>query len=195
MDVKQIAKIAAITLAVLIAINFAYRKFLSRPQAEVQQVNTNDYLETEVRKRLAASDVLTNEKVTVKAHDGTVTLSGTVSAEWRKVSAENIAASTPAVLGVENLIKVAEPAAAPQQVWKSSAEPTPGAAPEMAQKKQPRAVYVDPQTRARELAAEGNMYVSQRNYSAAVKAYNAALQLDPNNYEARSGLQEAQRMR
>jgi tetratricopeptide (TPR) repeat protein len=195
MDVKRIAKFAAIALALVIATNFAYRKFLSKPEAAVQQVNTNDYLETEVKKRLAASDVLTNEKVSVKAHDGTVTLTGTVSAEWRKISAENIAASTPAVLAVENLIKVSDAGHAPQPVWKSSAESTGGAAPEMAQKKRPRAVYVDPQTRARELAAEGNMYVSQRNYSAAIKSYNAALQLDPNNYEARSGLQEAQRMR
>jgi tetratricopeptide (TPR) repeat protein len=195
MELKRIAKFAAIALALVIATNYAYHKFLSKPQVTSQPTNTNDYLETEVKKRLAASDVLTNEKVSVTAHDGTVTLSGTVSAEWRRISAGNIAASTPAVLAVENLIKVTEPAAAPQAVWKSTTDASAGGSPEMTSPKRSRKVYVDPQTRARELAAAGNYYVTQKNYQAAVRAYRSALDLDPNNYEARSGLQEAQRMR
>jgi cytochrome c-type biogenesis protein CcmH/NrfG len=195
-QLKRFMMFAAIALAVAVAGNYVYRSRSAKPQASQELLNTNAYLETEVRKRLADSGVLKeSDKVLVTAHDGTVTLSGTVGADWKRVSAENIASSTPAVLSVTNLLKVPEPAAVPQPVWKSSVDTSATQASQTTTAKRPRRVYVDPVERANQLVAEGNYYVTQKNYQAAVRAYRAALDLDGNNYAARSGLQEAQRMR
>ncbi|HTC95032.1 MAG TPA: tetratricopeptide repeat protein [Terriglobales bacterium] len=49
-----------------------------------------------------------------------------------------------------------------------------------------------PEEKARALVADGNWQFEHKNNAAAIKDFKAALELDPNNYEARSGLQEAQ---
>src|SRR5262245_4782150 len=194
-QLKRFMMFVVIALVVAAAGNYFYRSRSSKPQANQQPINTNAYLETEVRKRLADSGVLKEgDTVLVTAKDGTVTLTGTVGADWKRVSAENIASSTPAVLAVENLIKVPEAAPVAQPVWQSSADSSADSSTQVTAKRRRRA-YVDPTARAQELVDEGNYYVTQKNYQAAVKAYRAALELDSNNYAARSGLQEAQRMR
>ncbi|MCI0352696.1 MAG: BON domain-containing protein [Acidobacteriales bacterium] len=192
MLLKRYLTFAAIAVVLAIAGNYLYKSRSAKPEAVQQPINTNQYLETEVRKRLSESGVLKEgDNVLVSAHDGTVTLTGTVGADWKRQSAGNIASSTPAVLEVKNLITVPEAAPVPQQVWKSDSPTT----PQTAATKRPRRVYVDPTARAQELVAQGDYYVAQKNYRAAVKAYQAALEYDGTNYAARSGLQEAQRMR
>jgi tetratricopeptide (TPR) repeat protein len=195
MQLKRYVTFAAIAVVLALAGNYFYKSRATKPEAVQEPLNTNLYLETEVRKRLDASGVLKpGDNVLVSAKDGTVTLTGTVGADWKRVSAENIASSTPAVLGVNNQIKVPEAAPLPQPVWQSSQASADGSTQTTA-KKRPRRAYVDPIARAQELVDEGNYYVARKNYQAAVKAYRAALELDGNNYAARSGLQEAQRMR
>src|SRR5262249_30233575 len=122
-QLKRFMMFVVVALAVAAAGNYLYRSRSSKPQANQQPINTHAYLETEVRKRLADSGVLKEgDNVLVTANDGTVTLTGTVGADWKRVSAENIAASTPAVLSVSNLLKVPDAAPIPQPVWKSSGE-------------------------------------------------------------------------
>jgi hypothetical protein len=52
-----------------------------------------------------------------------------------------------------------------------------------------------PEMKAQALVDDGNQQMQQGNYDAAIKDFRAALALQPNNYAARSGLQEAQHMR
>lgn len=195
MQPKQIAALGAIVLAVVIGGNIAYRSYSSKPQAKPALINTDNYLQQEVEKRLASSGVFGDAKFMVNAHDGTVTLTGTVPSEWKRISAGNIASSTPAVLEVNNLIVVREPEAVAQQVWESGADASLVATPKRAKLKGFGREADNPQNRAQELVAQGNDYLAQKRYKAATNAFRSALNLDPNNYEARSGLQESQRLR
>ena len=195
MQPKRIAVMGAIVLALAIAGKLAYRSYSSRPQARPAPINTDNYLQQEVEKRLASSGVFTDGKFAVSAHDGTVTLTGTVPAEWKRISAGNIASSTPAVLEVNNLIVVREPEPVAQQVWESGAEQSSVATPKRARLKGFGRESDSPENRARDFVAQGNDYLAQKRYKAATNAFRSALNLDPDNYEARSGLQEAQRLR
>jgi hypothetical protein len=193
MRTRSILVFGVLVLAAIVG-NYAFRTYSAKPQASAEPLNTNQYLETEVQKRLVSSGVFKDDKVSVSAKDGTVTLTGTVGAEWRRISAENIASSTPAVLEVKNLIKVPEPAAVERTPWASD-----NVEVQETRRKRPVKGFGmgsnDPQTQARELVAQGNEYVAQKNFRAASKAFQSALALDPNNFEARSGLQESQRIR
>lgn len=195
MQPKRIAVMGAILLAVAIAGNLAYRSYSSKPQAKPAPINTDNYLQQEVEKRLASSGVFADGKFAVSAHDGTVTLTGTVPSEWKRISAGNIASSTPAVLEVSNLIVVREPEPVAQQVWESGADESQVATPKRAKLKGFGRESDNPESRAKDLVAQGNDYMAQKRYKAATNAFRSALNLDPNNYEARSGLQEAQRLR
>jgi hypothetical protein len=191
MRTKQIVIFAVVALALLMLGNFAYNHYLSKPQTSAAPINTDDYLQREVEKKLESSGVFKQgDKVTVTAHDGLVTLTGIVQAEWKKISAGNQAASTPAVLEVENLITVVEPAVVEETPWKSGEE-----TPRKRTVKGFGRDSNDPHSRAQEFVAQGNDYVARKQYAAAVKAFQSALALDPNNYEARSGLQEARNLR
>jgi hypothetical protein len=195
MQPKRIAAMVAIVLALAVAGKWAYRSYSLKPQARPAPINTDNYLQQEVEKRLASSGVFTDGKFVVSAHDGTVTLTGIVPAEWKRISAGNIASSTPAVLEVNNLIVVREPEPVAQQVWESSAEQSAVTTPKRAKLKGFGRESDSPESQARDLVAQGNDYLAQKRYKAATNAFRSALNLDPNNYEARSGLQEAQRLR
>jgi hypothetical protein len=52
-----------------------------------------------------------------------------------------------------------------------------------------------PEMKAQALVDDGNQQLQRGNHDAAIKDFQGALALEPNNYAARSGLQEAQRMR
>src|SRR5262249_60697308 len=93
-QLKRFMMFLVVALVVAAAGNYLYRSRSNKPQANQQPINTNAYLETEVRKRLTDSGVLKEgDNVLVTANDGTVTLSGTVVADWKGVSADNIASA------------------------------------------------------------------------------------------------------
>ncbi|MCI0352697.1 MAG: BON domain-containing protein [Acidobacteriales bacterium] len=193
---KQILTFVAIALALVVGVNLAYRIYLSRPKPEPLPVVSDQDLKREVQQKLASSAIFTSEKISVVVDKGVVTLAGTVREDWKRVSAANIAWAVTGVTEVKNGILLRETLQTPQPVWKSGNGMPPAAPPEAAvPAKRPYQPYQDPAARARELVAEGNYQVSQRNYDAAIKAYRAALALDGANYEAQSGLQEAQRLR
>jgi hypothetical protein len=81
--------------------------------------------------------------------------------------------------------------AQPETPWRSStatASPTP-----TTRRTQQNAET--PEMKAQALVDDGNAQMQQRNYDAAIKDFKAALALQPDNYAARSGLQEALHMR
>jgi BON domain len=192
---KQILVLVGVALGMVVGGNLAYRIHLSRQQPTPVIVVSDQDLKREVQQKLASSAVFTNEKVSVVVDHGVVTLSGTVREDWKRISAANIVSAITGVVEVKNGIQLRESLQTPPPVWKSGNVTPDTAPPEATTQKRPRQVYQDPTTRARELVAEGNYYVAQKNYDAAVKAYRAALALDGANYEAQSGLQEAQRLR
>ena len=190
---KQILIVVGVALALVVGVNLAYRIYLSRPKPAVHIVSDQD-LKQHIQEKLASSGLFTSEKISVVVDHGVVTLSGTVAEDWKRISAANITSAVVGVVDVKNGILLRETLQTPAPVWKSGNATPVVASPEAAQSKRHQ-LYQDPVIRARELVAEGNYQVSQRNYEAAIKAYRAALALDGANYEAQSGLQEAQRLR
>ncbi|HTD24453.1 MAG TPA: tetratricopeptide repeat protein [Terriglobales bacterium] len=82
--------------------------------------------------------------------------------------------------------------AKPDSPWQSetpsqTASPTPTA--------KPHPSVETPEAKAQALVADGNEQLQRGNYDAAIKDFQAALALEPNNYAARSGLQEARHVR
>jgi hypothetical protein len=189
-QMRQMAKRAGIALAVVLAVNVAYRIYLSRSRPPAAIVVTDEDLKKEVQSKLLSSAIFEKEKVSVLVQNGVVMLAGTVGEDWKRMTAANIASSVPGVSDVKNGIQVRETVQAPKPVWKTGDE-----APEVTAAKRPPRVITDPSEKARELVAQGNYYVSHRDYDSAVRAFQSALELDASNYEARSGLQEAQRLR
>lgn len=196
---KHILIFVGAALALVVGANLAYRIHLSRPKPVPVVVVSDQELTEQVQQKLASSALFTNDKISVVVDHGVVTLAGTVREDWKRISAANIASAVAGVVDVKNGLQLRESLQRPQPVWKSSdatpAATVPGKAPEVTDAKRPRPANQDPAAQARELVAEGNYQVSQRNYDAAIKAYRAALALDGANYEAQSGLQEAQRLR
>jgi hypothetical protein len=192
LDPKQVLKFAAIALAIVVLANFGFRLYLARSHRPPVVISTDKDVQHDVERKLADSGLFTNEKISVAAHDGVVTLTGLVHDDWKRISAAGNAASVGGVLEVKNLIQVREKAETPAPVWQSSEAPT----PEMSAARKPKWKQLDDRlVKAKELVEQGNWYVAHRNYSAALKSFRQALDLDPNNYEARSGIQEAQRFR
>ena len=61
--------------------------------------------------------------------------------------------------------------------------------------KKARAIDDSPEARAQAFVDDGNLQITRKNYDAAIKDFQAALALQPGNYEAQSGLQEAKNLR
>jgi hypothetical protein len=153
-------------------------------------VVTDEDLKKEVQGKLVSSALFQKDKVSVLVQNGVVTLAGTVGEDWKRLAASNITSSVPGVRDIKNGIQVHETLQTPKPVWKTGDE-----APEVTAAKRPPRIITDPSEKARELVAQGNYYVAHKDYHSAVRAFQSALELDASNYEARSGLQEAQRLR
>lgn len=193
LSAKELVTFLLAGLAIVVAGNMGYSIYLSRlPKATPAIVVPDQDLQHEIERKLSDSSLFTGEKVSVVVNKGVVTLAGTVREDWKRTSAANIASSVPGVSVVKNGILTRETLQTPQPVWKSKEA---ASTPEMAAQKRTRRGFMDPAAKVKELVAEGNYHVAQKNYDAAIKAYRAALALDASNYEAQSGLQEAQRLR
>ena len=195
LSAKQLVIFLLAGLAIVVAGNMGYSIYLARlPKPAPAIIVPDQDLQHEVERKLSESALFTGEKVSVMVNNRVVTLSGTVREDWKRTSAANIASSVPGVSVVKNGILLRETLQTPQPVWKSNSAAA-ASTPETAAQKRARRGLADPAAKVKELVAEGNYQVSQKNYNAAVQAYRAALALDASNYEAQSGLQEAQRLR
>lgn len=73
-----------------------------------RQVTRNDSLvERDVKHSLKADVDVPEEEIRVTVYDGTVTLEGTVMAEWQKAAAEKCARQVTGIRAVNDLIEVA----------------------------------------------------------------------------------------
>lgn len=85
-----------------------------------------------------------------------------------------------------------QPEAQPETPWRSE---TPSQTSSQTPTAKPHQSVETPEAKAQALVADGNEQMQRGNYDAAIKDFQAALALEPNNYAARSGLQEAQHVR
>ena len=117
-----------------------------------------------------------------------------MSAPWKQEAAGDLAAAVPGVLHVTNLIVVREAqqnANAPWHSGESGVSANGSAVPGAAAVHHPAQVQTV-EEQVQDLIRQGQWELHNRNNTAAVKDFKAALALDPQNYEARSGLMEAQ---
>lgn len=156
-------------------------------------------LEKQVQLALVSSGSFEHEPIKVTARDGEVTLKGTVSASWKQEAAAALAGAVPGVLHVTNLIQVREAAQKADAPWRSGeagvaadGSATPGAAAAAAVHHPVHVQTVEEQVQ--DLIQQGQWELHNKNNAAATKDFKAALALDPQNYEARSGLMEAETM-
>jgi len=72
----------------------------------VQAANTDNAIETSIKKSYVFKTYLKDGKIKIKSMNGIVTLTGTVAEESHKTMAEETAAGLPGVKGVENKLEV-----------------------------------------------------------------------------------------
>jgi len=187
-------KYALIVLALLVIGSIVRTYILSRPHPPTPAAAAID-LEKQVQQALAASGSFEHEPIKVTARDGEITLKGTVSAPWKQEAAGDLAAAVPGVLHVTNLIGVREVEQKADAPWRSGeggvaadGSATPGVASPLK-----RAVHMQTvEEQVQDLIQQGQWELHNKNNVAATKDFKAALALDPQNYEARSGLMEAE---
>jgi serine/threonine protein kinase len=158
-----------------------------------QFTTPDDKLAADVRSALSNSSEI-KSTIDVSAQDGVVTLKGKVGNLYEKQMAESLAKGVAGVKDVKNdtdyekLSPVVDntppsPTPAPEQ---------PRAKPQAQEKPQRGPTAADKQ-KARALVAQGNSQKENGEYNAAIASYQQALDLDPNNADARSGLTAAQK--
>jgi hypothetical protein len=187
----------AVAVVALLVVGSVIRTYiLSRPHPSAPSAAAMD-LEKQVKEALASSGSFEHEQIKVTARDGEITLKGTVSAPWKQEAAGDLAAAVPGVLHVTNLIAVREAEQKADTPWRSGetgvatdGSATPGAAATVKHAAHTQTV----EEQVQDLIQQGQWELHNKNNAAATKDFKAALALDPQNYEARSGLMEAETM-
>jgi len=180
-----------VAIALIYLINFGYRWSLTRKNVAAAVVTDHD-LQKDVEGALASSDTYAHEKISVAVHNGEAILTGMVHEQWKQEGAGSIASAVPGIVSVKNSIQVREVQQQQQAPWTAA---TTESAPETPAVKRARAVQESPEAKAQAFIDDGNAQIKSKNYDAAIKDFQAALALQPGNYEAQSGLQEAKTMR
>lgn len=172
---------------VLLFIGGSIRTYmLMRPRPKPPFAVPDKDVQRDVQSALAASTAFAHDKIGVGVLRGTVILTGTVHQAWKQEGAANLAASIPGVMEVKNLIQVREIPEKEEAPWQPATD-TPTAKPHSAPVESPEA-------KAQSLVQDGNWQLKNGHRDAAIKDFQAAMALSPGNYEAQSGLQEAEHM-
>ena len=179
-----------VAIALIYLINFGYRWSLTKKH-EAAAVVTDRDLQKDVESALASSDTYAHENISVVVHNGEAILTGMVHEQWKQEGAGSIASAVPGIVSVKNSIQVRELKQQQEAPWTASTE----SAPETPAVKRARAVQESPEAKAQAFIDDGNAQIKSKNYDAAIKDFQAALALQPGNYEAQSGLQEAKNLR
>ena len=183
---------AVIAIVVAYVASLGFRAYSNR-STPAQVVVTDADIQKDVEKSLASSDPYAHEKIAVTVKNGEATLTGIVHEQWKQAGAADIAAAVPGVASVKNFIQLREVREKQEAPWTGSAEP--GAGPTGEAPKPTRMITQTPEDKARALIDEGQSQLARKNYDAAIKDFQAALEIEPGNYEAQSGLQEAKNLR
>lgn len=184
---------AVIAIAVAYVASLGFRA-LSNREKPAQVVTVDADVQKDVEAALASSDAYAHEKIAVTVKDGDVTLTGTVHEQWKQMGAANVAATVAGVRLVKNLIQVRESRQKEAAPWTGTAEAS--SSPGGSEAPRPaRMTTATPEDKARALIDAGQQQLARKNYDEAIKDFQAALELQPGNYEAQSGLQEAKNLR
>ena len=182
---------AVIAIVVSFLASLGFRAYNNRPTPPAAVVVDSD-LQKDIEQALASSDSYAREKIAVTVKDGEATLTGTVHEQWKQSGAANVAAVVPGVKLVNNFIKVSEIHQKESAPWSGSAEASSsGAEPA----KPARMITQTPEDKAQALIEQGQAELRRKDYDGAIKDFQAALEIQPGNYEAQSGLQEAKNLR
>jgi len=182
---------AVIAIVVAYVASLGFRAYNNREKPALV-VTTDSDIQKDIEKTFAASDPYAHEKIAVTVKNGEATLTGVVHEQWKHEGAAEVAAAVPGVTSVKNLLQVREVRETAAAPWTEGAETTaaPGETP-----KPTRMVTQTPEDRARALIDAGQAQLARKNYDEAIKDFQAALEIEPGNYEAQSGLQEARNLR
>ena len=155
---------------------------------------TDDQLVANVKAAFGNSSEI-KSVIDVSAKDGVVTLQGKVSTLYEKQMAEGLAKGVAGVKGVKNLTDYEKisPVVDVTPTPTPTATPTETAKPRKPEKPAPRGPSNADKARARELVAQGDSQQEQGEYNAAIASYSQALELDPDNSSAGTGLAKAQK--
>ena len=154
---------------------------------------TDERIAADVRSALAGSSEI-KSPIEVSATAGVVTLKGRVTGLYEKQMADGLARGVSGVKSVNNLTEYEKVS----PVVGGSTQPT-ESAPTRATQKPPvekpaqRGPSNADKARARSLVAQGNSQAEQGEYNAAIASFQQALDLDPGNGSAQSGMAKAQK--
>jgi hypothetical protein len=143
----------------------------------------DDALQASVEKVLTSSKLTKEEEIDVNADNGTVTLSGGVSAPLVSQVAQALAETVPGVDKVNNRLKVAEGRGGPPPPGWSDLSGIPFIHPPMPGSPEAKALA--------ELLDKGQQALKGDRPEEALGIFGAALMLDPKNRTARRGLEQA----
>ncbi|MDP9267521.1 MAG: protein kinase [Acidobacteriota bacterium] len=160
---------------------------------------TDDRVAADVRSALTGSSEI-KSPIEVSAQAGVVTLKGKVTGLYEKQMADGLARGVTGVKSVNNLTEYdklspvtlggATQAETQQQVQPTTpTKPT----PKPAEKPVPRGPSNADKQRARSLVEQGNSQAEQGEYNAAIGSFQQALDHDPSNTQAQSGMAKAQK--
>jgi len=149
------------------------------PVESVRPANDQAHMLAEVRRVLATSDSVKREAIEVSVENGVVTLFGRAARRSDADMALSLARSVEGVSQVRDLIQVES---RPNPVAPPTTAPPPSPSPS-----------IGPPLRVQQLIARGHLEMDHRNFQQAIDAFGSALQIDPQNPEARAGLHRAER--
>ena len=182
---------AVIAIVVAYVASLGFRAYNTRTAPAVVTTVDAD-VQKDIEQALASSDSYAHEKIAVTVKDGEATLTGVVHEQWKQAGAANVAAVVPGVRMVNNFIKVSETHQKENAPWTGSAEASSGGAEPA---KPARMITQSPEDKAQALIEQGQAEIRRKDYDGAIKDFQAALDIQPGNYEAQSGLQEAKNLR
>lgn len=153
----------------------------------------DDRLAADVRTALGNSSEI-KSAIEVSANDGVVTLRGKVTGLYEMQMAESLTKSVLGIKDVKNELQYEKlsPVVDANTGGKTPAQETPARQKPVAEKPS-RGPSTADKARSRTLVSQGNTQLDQGEYNAAIASYQQALDLDPDNGQAQSGLSRAQK--
>jgi hypothetical protein len=203
-DWKKFLIVAGIVLALLAIYMIAKQVELGRHTVSVQSAQDDVRITQDVTDALARSEPLQHAAVHASVLNGVVTLTGTVGKPYESEIAGNLAREVLGVRDVLNEITVVAPREAEEPVWRSenpsttnpppnNSRPAPTAIPQT--NTNPSTAGHGNQAAVEQYLHDGYGQMARQDYQEAAKSFQHALQLDPGNQAAKTGLQKARAAR
>jgi Flp pilus assembly secretin CpaC len=186
-----------------VAIGFALNHTRSGNASATQsQMQENDArIKQDIVAAFDGSDSLKHQKISVFVENGNVVLSGKVSRPYESEVAGDMAKAVAGVTSVKNDIQTVEAEEPREQVWRSQSQlqnsqprnQTSSTRPKPRNDQQQQtALGANQERELRQRIVRGYNRLAARDFKAAERAFQTALELDPSNRAAQQGLRRAQ---